>query len=318
MKHRLSPALGGLAWLAVPLTACKTDPKPAGPAPVPLVAGAPVAGMADGFLELPVGTPMGGYTERCECFGGNSIRRESLDNRDSAYVNSFVPSAGIQTRPHAAALWLDNGDQAFVMVKSDAIYAYEGVVEALEERLSDETGWDLNGRVVFGVNHSHSAPANFDKGMTWFLGGDRFNQEIFDRLVTQLGDLIIEAYDTRQAAAIGIGQSTDWDPDDLVYSDRRPENDDLELYEHIPTGPYKDPYLTVLRVDTTAGAPIGMFYAFAMHGTTLGGSNSMWSSEAPGHTEYALMARFEEPMVVGMFQHGGGDASPAGVDTNYA
>ncbi len=321
MLRRPSPVYAWAVLSTGACIACKSDPKPTSPEaadPTPLVAGAPVAGMADAFLDLPVGAPLGGYTERCECFGGNTIRRESLDNRDSAYVQSFVPSAGIQTRPHAAALWLDNGDQAFVMLKSDAIYAYEGVVDALEDRLSAETGMDLHGRVAFGVNHSHSAPANFDKGMTWFLGGDRFNQEVFDRLVGQLGDVVMDAYNTRQAAAIGVGQSVDWDPDDQIYSDRRPENDTLGFFDDIPDGPYKDPYLTVLRVDTTAGEPIGMFYAFGMHGTSLGGDNAMWSSEAPGHTEYALMSRFEEPIVVGMFQLGGGDASPSGRDEDYA
>ena len=309
---------------ALALAACGTDPKEPTPDeevvpdPVPLVAGPPTAGMADAFIDLPVGAPLGGYTERCECFGGNVIRQEDLDNRDSAYTVSFVPSAGIQTRPHASALWLDNGDQAMVMVKTDAIYAYEGVVAALEDRLSAETGMDLQGRVAFGVNHSHAAPANFDKGMTWFLGGDRFNQEVFDRLVDQLAEISLEAYDTRQPAAIGIGQAVDWDPEDRVYSDRRSDNDDIQFFDDIPLGKYKDPNLTVLRVDTAAGDPIGMFYAFGMHGTSLGGSNAMWSSEAPGHTELALMARFDHPMVVGMFQHGGGDASPRGVDREYA
>jgi len=312
-----------LSLAALGLASCKGDddgksatPNPEDP--VPLTAGAPNAGMADAFLDLPVGTPMGGYTERCECFGGNVIRQEDLDNRDSAYTLSFVPSAGIQTRPHAAALWLDNGDQAIVMVKTDAIYAYEGIVEALEERLSTETGEDLYGRVTFSVNHSHAAPANFDKGMTWFLGGDRFNQEVFDRLVDQLTDISLDAYDSRQPAAIGIGQAKDWDPDDRVYSDRRPENDDMEFFSDVPVGPYKDPNLTVLRVDTAAGDPIGLFYAFGMHGTSLGGSNAMWSTEAPGHTEYALLERFEQPIVVGAMQHGGGDASPRGVDREYA
>lgn len=321
MSSRPLRPLGAFLLTVVALSGCKTDPdKSPGSSedPIPLVAGSPTAGMADAFLELPVGVPLGGYTERCECFGGNGIRQDALDNRDSAYVVTFVPSAGIQTRPHAAALWLDNGDQAMVMLKTDAIYAYEGVVEALEERLTSETGMDLRGRVAFGVNHSHAAPANFDKGLTWFLGGDRFNQEVFDRLVQQLGDVAMDAYNTRVPAAIGIGQAQEWDPTDQVYSDRRGDNDTLGLYDHIPDGPYKDPNLTVLRVDTASGDPIGMFYAFGMHGTALGGDNAMASSEAPGHTETALLSRFDHPMVVGMFQHGGGDASPRGVDREYA
>lgn len=312
-----------LLSLCVLLSACGSDvDKPVADTdaaePVPLVAGTPTAGMADAFLSLPVGSPLGGYTERCECFGGVGLRQEALDNRDSAYVTDFVPSAGIHTRPHAVALWLDNGDQAVVMLKTDAIYAFEGVVEALEERLSAETGWDLAGRITFAVNHTHAATANYDKGLAWFLGGDRFNQEIFDRLVDQLATVALEAFDSRQDAAIGVGRAQDWDPDDRVYRDRRPENDDRQWFDDVPAGPWKDPHLTVLRVDTAAGDPIGMLYAFGIHGTALSANNALSSTEAPGGTEIAVMSRFDEPMVVGFMQHGGGDISPAGVDRGFA
>ncbi|HYD50173.1 MAG TPA: hypothetical protein VEB21_17570, partial [Terriglobales bacterium] len=83
-------------------------------------------------------------------------------------------------------------------------------------------------------------------------------------------------------------------------------------------GRYKDPYLTVLRVDTAAGEPMGMFFAFAIHGTVAGEDNQLWSVEASGHVEAAVEEKFDSPVVVGFMQHGGGDASPAGVDDLFA
>lgn len=294
----------------------------AGPEPVAPIArglpqvtpGAPTAGVAEGFADFPVGAPLGGYTGRCKCFGNDG----EYDDRRVAYVNRFNPSVGVQTQPKIAALWLDNGDQDFVLIKTDAIYSFEGIITELEERLGAATGQDLAGKVVLASNHSHSAPANFDQGITWFLGGDRFNREIFERVVGSMESVALDAWDARQPAAIGIGQAKDWDPEDRVYRDRREQNDALELFEDIPPGKYKDPYLTVLRVDTAAGEPMGMFFAFAIHGTVAGGDNQLWSTEAAGHVESAVEERFDQPVVVGFLQHGGGDASPAGHDREFA
>lgn len=308
--------------LLLTLVACSTEAdgpgKPGDRDPVPLVPGAPIAGMAEGHVHLPIGSPLGGYTSRCRCFGGVALAREELDNRDSDYTMAFIPSFGVQTRPHVAALWLENGDQAVMMLKTDIIYSFEGLVTAVEERLTAETGQDMHGKVIVATTHTHAGPSNYDKGMTWFLGGDRYDQEVFDRLAGQLADIAVDAWSVREPAAIGLGLAKDWDPDDRVYRDRRSDNDELAFFDGIPAGPYKDPWLTMLRVDTADGHPMGMFYGFGIHGTVEGEANPLSSIEAGAHTENALMERFDEPLVVGMWQHGGGDASPAGSDRSFA
>ena len=276
--------------------------------------GAPVAGMAEAYVDLPVGTPLGGYSARCRCLGGSG----RYDSRRTAYHNEFTPSVGVQTQPRIVALWLENGPQDLVLIKMDAIYVFEGIVTALEERLSAATGRDLRGQVVVTASHSHSAPANFDQGLTWYLGGDKFNREVFERLVGSMQTAALAAWNTRQPAAIGIGQATNWDPLDRVYGDRRDENNGLQFFSDIPAGSYKDPYLTVLRVDTAAGDPIGMFFAFAIHGTVASEANQLWSVEASGHIEAAVAERFPKPVVVGFMQHGAGDASPRGIDDLFA
>lgn len=294
------------------LTATPTATCP--PEGCPLLTGEPVAGMAEGFADFPVGAPLGGYTARCRCFGDAG----RYDGRRNPYITRFNPSVGVQTQPKIVALWLENGHQDLVILKTDAIYTFEGMVTAIEAKLSATTGRNLAGRVTLAANHTHSAPANWDQGLTWYLGGDRFNREIFERAVASMADIALEAWNSRQPAAIGVGQVTDWDPFDRVYSDRRGDNNHVQFFDDIPAGRYKDPYLTVLRVDTAAGAPIGMFFAFGMHGTVAGDENQLWSVEASGHIEAAVEERFAAPVVVGYLQHGGGDASPRGVDHLFA
>jgi len=276
--------------------------------------GPPVAGMAEGTLDFPMGAPMGGYSGRCRCLGGEG----EVDNRDSAYVESFSSTAGIQTRARAHALWLENGDQDFVWLKADLIYAPDHLVIELSDRLSAATGRDLTGKVVLAVSHTHNAPGNWHQGLTWYLGGDRYNHEILTRVADSLEALALEAFDAREPAAIGLGYAQDWDPDDRVYSDRRGENNEVQFFDDIPAGSYKDPNLSLLRIDTAAGDPLGFFFNFGMHGTSLGGDNAMVSTDAPGHVELILEDRFDTPVVIAHTQAGGGDASPRGSDDGYA
>jgi neutral ceramidase len=282
--------------------------------PVYIHAGSPMAGVAETFIDFPMGAPLGGYSARCNYLGWAG----KVDKRQSAYTVAFSQSVGVQTRARTQALWLTNGDQDLIILKADVIYAFDGLVRAVEQRLTEVTGRNLEGRVVVTTSHTHHAPANFSDSYHFYLGGDRYNEEVFQRFATSLTDTALAAWGDMHAAAIGIGMSTDWDPDNLVYSDRRDVNDALQVWEDRPPGEQKDPNLWVLRVDTQDGDPLGVFFNFGMHGTSLGGDNTMVSTDSTGHVEYALAERFDSPIVVAHWQGSGGDASPRGQDEGYA
>jgi neutral ceramidase len=276
--------------------------------------GAPYAGAAEAFLRLPVGTPLSGYTTRCGCFGGGG----RVDHRDSAYTDEFAPSAGVQTPVPVKATWISNGDQDLVVVKIDLIYSFDGLVAALERRLSETTGRDLRGKVVVATGHSHHAYGDFSDQVQFYLGSDNFNYEIFSRVVEQSTAVAMQAHDSMVPARIGVGLARDWDPEDRVYRDRRDTNDGLQVFPDLPAGPRKDPTLSVIRVDAVTGEPIAVLFDFGIHGTVLDVDNAMVSTDAPGHVERALAERFDTPVVVALLQGGAGDASPAGEDSDYA
>lgn len=307
------------------LLACPADPAPAGPpvtcdptaaepdAPA-IVPGAPMAGVAEAILQLPQGTPLSGYTSRCGCFGGDG----KVDRRDSAYTTEFAASAGVQTPIPLKAFWLSNGDQDLVILKVDLIYSFDGLVEEMERRLTAATGRNMDGKVVVSTNHSHNAYGDFSDQVTFYLGSDRFHYEVFTRVAEQAESVALDAYDGLQPVKIGVGYAKDWDPDDRVYRDRRDANDALQFFPDIPAGRYKDPNLTMLRVDTLDGAPLGVLFNFGIHGTSLDSDNAMVSVDAPGHVERVFEERFDTPVVVALLQGGAGDASPAGTDDGYA
>ena len=294
-----------LNWLM--LWACQGDK--ASDSAVPLLqSGAPIVGVAEGRIDVPIGTPMGGYSNRCFYLGGAS----TIDDRESAYAQAFTPSTGSQTAIMAEALWLENGDQPLIMLTIDAIYSNDGLVREVERQIQTATGEDVYGKVIISASHTHHAPANYTDQLQFYLGGDRYNEEIFQRYATSLANLVIDAYNSKVPAKIGFGLLENWDPEDLVYRDRRPENDNLGFWEDI-NGSYKDPQLWMLRVDDLNDNPMGVFFNFGIHGTSLGASNPLFSVDAPGHLEFAFQEYFDQPVVVGHFQGGAGDISPGGL-----
>gem|GEM_PF-525949 len=279
-----------------------------------LEAGAPKAGVAEQPIDFPMGAPMGGYSDRCDYLGSSG----AVDNRDSVYTVAFASSSGIQTRSQAKALWLTNDDQDLVIIKVDVVYTFDGMVRDLERRLERATGRDLAGRIVLTSSHTHSAPANYSESFPFHLGGDWYNEEVYRRFTTTLEQTALVAWDRLEPASIGMGVAEDWDPDDLVYGDRRSENDDLKVWDDKEPGKEKDGTLWLLRVDAADGTPLGLFFNFGMHGTTLDTHNALVSTDSTGHVENVVQDYFDTPVVVAHWQGSGGDSSPRGSDEGYA
>ncbi len=282
----------------------------------PLEAGVLEAGASGGTLNLPVGTPMGGYTGRDRSLGSD----DGADGRDSDYRTDFVPSAGWQTRIPMDVLWLTNGQTDAVLVRLDLIYTFDGLTEAVGQALTDELGRDLTDSVFTFTNHSHSSYGPFSKAMMLFLGGDFFRQEILDRMVEQVVEHALVAHDSLVPAAIGVGIDEQFDPvgEDRIFRDRRPENDELPRPDGIISGPgWKDERATMLRVDSADGEPIAALFAFGMHGTVMGGDNPLLTAEAPGHISVLLNERYGGPRWI-FAQGAGGDSSPAGRFGDFA
>lgn len=281
----------------------------------PGTAGAPQAGIAEGWLDLPIGTPLSGYTSRCTLLGGGE---GNPDHRGSNYTTKFSPSAGVQQRIPIKVIWLSNGDQDLVLIKTDIIYSFDGLVEEMEKRLEAATGKDLDGKVVVSANHSHHAYGDFSDQVTYYLGSDKFNYEVFTRMAEAMESTALTANDSIQPVKIGVGFAKDWDPDDQVYHDRRDNNDTLQVFDDIPAGSYKDPTLSMIRIDTLADEPLAVLFDYGIHGTTLGGDNPMVTGDAPSHVETVFEESFDTPVMVAHFQGGAGDASPSGSDSFYA
>ncbi|MEM9456220.1 MAG: hypothetical protein AAGF11_18710 [Myxococcota bacterium] len=254
------------------------------------------AGVAMRYLDHPVGISMAGYGGRT---GGMT----------SVWSGLFFASRGFYALPTIKAMVLQAGDEQLILLKTPVMSSESGVTDALIATMMDRHGIDLRGRIITAATHSHHVHARY-----WRLpdqladaGIDTVDEEVIDLLATAFADTIMDAVDDLAPAQWGHVLQEDWDPQDLVYRDRRGEND--HLYG-------KDPRLSLLAVQRPDGTPMAAILNFAMHGTLLGGDNELLTEDAAGGLEMVFEEQFfaaHGQPIFGLFmQAGGGDASPAG------
>ena len=164
--------------------------------------GALQAGVAEAPLDIPVGTPLAGYTFRM-------LGISRPDRRDSPFAPVFPPSAGVHTPPSAKVIWLHNDDHHLVLVKIDVCYIADHVVEDVEDALSEQLDQDLHGQVMIAASHTHQGYGAWDAHLTYFLGGDQHHPEVDARLVHTITETAVAAWESREPAAIGMGWAVD-------------------------------------------------------------------------------------------------------------
>ncbi|MEZ4403256.1 MAG: neutral/alkaline non-lysosomal ceramidase N-terminal domain-containing protein [Kofleriaceae bacterium] len=258
-----------------------------------------MAGAAEVPLDVPVGTALGGYTARGGSFVGD-VR--PVDNRVIPLAGGFYPSVGVETRPMAKALALRAGGDTVVWIKLDAIFAYEGFVFDLEERLGPE----FRGKVLISTSHSHAAWAQYTSNSPLKVGASERRKLVGDRFLDGCEAAARAALAALQPARLGVATDPNFDPGDAITRDRRGENDQL------PGGNRKDDRLHLIRVDSTAGDPIAVVPIYGVHGTLGDADNPLASTDAIGGVERVVAEQFDRKVVVMHVQSAGADTSPVG------
>lgn len=255
------------------------------------------AGVAVRYLDGPVGVSMAGYGGR---FGG----------RQTAWNDVLNGSAGLVGMQTVKALVLVTGGEALALVKSPLMSSESAISNAIIHHLKADHGLDWSGRVITMAGHSHHTTARY-----WPLpnalgsvGADSFDAEVTEGIARVFADAIAAAWKDRVPAEWGHADQDGWDPQDLVYRDRRGENNPKWG---------KDPRLSLLAVRRKSDqAPMALLIHFPLHGTVFGGDNDLLTEDAPGAVETKFeehhFARTGKPIVALYAQSAGGDASPAG------
>lgn len=256
------------------------------------------AGAAERILDVPVGTALGGYTDRAGFLGKAGV----VDTRIVKISGSFNPSIGVTSAPGVKAIALTAGDETVILLRMDAIFVYEGMVYDLEQRL----GADYAGKILIAASHSHSAWAQFTAHGPLKLGAGQLRQLVYDRFLSTFEAAAREALQNRRAAKLGVFYDGNFDPTDQINRDRRGDNDDL------PGGHVKDNHFFLIRIDSTDNQPIAAIPIFGEHGTLNDGDNPLASTDSTGALERVFQEEFDSKVVVMHMQSAGGDNSPVG------
>lgn len=266
------------------------------------------AGVAEGFLDFPVGVSMAG-------FGGRP-------GGDSPYNSALGASAGFYNRLRVKALALNNGGETIVVVKTPLIFPTLYLYEKINEKLKSDYGLELFNNIILTSTHTHSGPARFWRLLEGFgtFGLDESSGEIFKGLVDSIVPVIATAVNSMEPARFGYGINKKFDPEDRINRDRRCEDDNLytdisntDVYLRGETYKTKDNSLVILKIEKESGEPLAAVVNFGMHGTVFEDEN--FTEDAPGAVEYGVEDAFGKrgEKIIALFVQGaGGDVSPAG------
>ncbi len=254
-----------------------------GPFPLPEIT-EPVpfrAGFAGGIMPVPLGTPTCGFAP------GNKPK--------SPYTDTFPGSKYVYQHPTMRVAVLEGGMERQLIVRMDLIAVHTKLVERVAHDLTERTGYDWTGKVIMGASHTHSSTGRFGDGAIYGIMADTFFPQLFDRLVTGVVDLAVEAILAMEPARFGYGVLET----DALHNDRRCQNPDVQ-----------DDRLHLLRFDREDGTPMGLIMVHSVHGTLFDPDHQMLSRDVVGGIEEKVKESFDSEVEVFFLQAGTGDMSP--------
>jgi neutral ceramidase len=270
-------ALRGLAFLLLSLIL--SSPALAAPCANCLEAGA-----ARVRLEVPEGTPLGGY--------GSRARRLPVPDVLGRHPHAFwlQPYQGTREELAARALILASADHRVALVAVDLLAIDNEFTAEVDRRL--RAAGVPPGTLIIAASHTHSGPGAFvDSTVFGWLTLDRLDLAVREALLDAVVTAIRQAEAARQPARLAVARM----PVSGVARSRLRQPLDDEML--------------VVRVTTARGDPLALVWNYAIHGTALGPRNLRLSGDVMGEASTRLEAALGVPA---LFVNGAvGDVSPA-------
>jgi neutral ceramidase len=255
------------------------------------------AGAASADITPPVGTPMFAYTARSGLANPGNLPNVGMqllaDPDHNHYAKTFVASRGIHTRVRARALVLQTARGKFALVQADLGGVPYALTQEVLKRIA-ATGIDGE-RLLLSATHTHSSTGPIwpaDSTGYALLGGDLFDPRAFDVTAAGIAEAVIDANKRLEPARAGIATVPVTD----ATSNRSPEP--FALNPEAKSSSPIDPDMTVLRVDSRDGQPLGAWSNFAIHPTSFGDGNLLFSGDNAAFAERLAEERMEDEATV--------------------
>jgi neutral ceramidase len=291
---------------------------------VPGSAGAALrAGAASVDITPPVGTPMFAYTARSGVANPGLLSDVAMqlvgDPGSGHYAKTFVASRGIHTRLRARTIALEQDGVRYALAQVDVGGLPYALYQDVLRRIAG-TGIDAR-RLLLSATHTHAATGPIwpsDSTGYALLGGDLLDPRIYELTAAGIAQSIRQAVARLAPARVGIGEAR------VTNASHNRDFEPFTRNRDVPKDPAAaraasiDPVMTVLRVDTRDGAPIGVWSNFAVHPTSYGSGNLLFSGDNAGiatrvaESEIARAAHTRRAVVDVWTNANEGDIAPDG------
>ncbi len=204
-------------------------------------------------------------------------------------------STGVHDPLFHRIVGMDDGSLQFFLVSTDIALTSPSVFDDFCRELKKETGIDSH-QIWWTSTHTHSAPEVGPPGLPQAFMPDRYKHqpdwEYANRVKRSLLDGIKEARAKLAPARIATGEGFA-----MANINRRARDVDGRIKLGLnPYGP-ADRQIGIIRLERTDGTPIALIANYAIHGTVLGGANTLISGDAPGIVAAYVEEKFHAPLL---------------------
>jgi len=221
--------------------------------------------------------------------------------RMRGYGNRKTPAIGTHDELYTVVLYLHDGVSEAALITADLIGADSQGVARVREAAAMASGIPAE-NIMVAFSHTHGGPETM---LYRGQAGDPLKVAYSTVVVHKMAGALAEAKRNAVPARVGYGRQ-----DCSIAVNRREHRPDgaviLGVNREGPTQPFTD-VIRLARVDT--GAPLGVIFAYACHGTTLGGDNLLYTADYPGAAKRAIEQQL--PTALALFIAGcSGDINP--------
>lgn len=249
------------------------------------------------YEDVPVGVSMAGYGAR--------------KGPKTPYNKELGGTTGFWDRPTIKAVAFDNGVERIVYIRNGLGWSQDYLISGIAKELERRLGENYINKILMSSSHSHSYPARFwhllpEMGLG-VLGHDKFNKEIWERVVRSHADAVEMAVRNMVPARMGYITDDNFDPGDFITRNRREES-----------MPFKDRRSAIIKIEYDGGVNDGKILAiiirYGSHGTHM--DDTKMSGDAPVAAEMISEENLSGKkgyFIPVVFMNGdGGNVAPAG------
>jgi hypothetical protein len=219
----------------------------------------------------------------------------------SGYAAREGPSTGVHDDLWCRAVVLGDGVARVALVSLDLLGLDFPLDQAIRRAVTAGTGINRE-HILLNCSHTHSGPSSATVGL---YGLGEPDQQYTDGLPARVADTVALAANCLRpvigafgAAPVRIGiNRRERTPDGTITIGRNPDG-------------IVDEAVRVLRISDSAGKDAAVLFNHACHGTTLGGTNLLISSEWMGEACERLQARLDAGMIPVFLQGCCGQINP--------